>query len=107
MFRFNPLHAPFNDVRIRAAAMVAMGQEAFLKTQVGAPGMFKFCKSMFPCGTPFASEATGAYTGMANPAKAKQMLAEAGYNGTPVLLMRPTDLAGIAKLPLVAKQQLE
>jgi len=35
------------------------------------------------------------------------MLKEAGYDGTPVVLMRPTDLASIAKIPLVAKQQLE
>jgi peptide/nickel transport system substrate-binding protein len=107
IFRFNHLHAPFDNVKIRQAAMVAMGQEAFLKTQVGAPGMYKFCKSMFPCGTPYASDNTGIYTGMANPAKAKQMLAEAGYKGEPIVLMRPTDLASIAKLPLVAKQQLE
>ncbi|MBA4329140.1 MAG: peptide ABC transporter substrate-binding protein, partial [Polaromonas sp.] len=107
IFRFNHLHAPFDNVKIRQAAMVAMGQEAFLKTQVGAPGMYKFCKSIFPCGTPYASDNAGIYTGMANPAKAKQMLAEAGYKGEPVVLMRPTDLASIAKLPLVAKQQLE
>ncbi len=107
IFRFNHLHPPFDNVKIRAAAMVAMGQEAFLKTQVGTPGMYKFCKSMFPCGTPFASDNTGFYTGTADPKKAAQMLKEAGYNGQPILLMRPTDLAGIAKLPLVAKQQLE
>jgi peptide/nickel transport system substrate-binding protein len=107
IFRFNHLHAPFDNVKIRQAAMVALGQEAHLKTQVGAPGMYRFCKSMFPCGTPFASDATGYFTGSANPQKAAQMLKEAGYNGQPVLLMRPTDLASIAKLPLVAKQQLE
>lgn len=108
ILRFNHLHPPFDNVKIRQAAMVALGQEAFLKTQVGAPGMYRFCKSMFPCGTPFASDATGPlFTGAANPKKAQEMLKEAGYNGTPVLLMRPTDLASIAKLPLVAKQQLE
>ena len=107
IFRFNHLHAPFDNVKIRQAAMVALGQEAFLKTQVGAPGMYRFCKSMFPCGTPYASDNTGLYTGTANPQKAAQMLKEAGYNGQPVVLMRPTDLAAIAKLPLVAKQQLE
>ena len=107
IFRFNHLHAPFNNVKIREAAMVALGQEAFLKTQVGTPGMYRFCKSMYPCGTPFASDNTGNYTGTANPAKAAQMLKAAGYDGTPVVLMRPTDLASIAKLPLVAKQQLE
>lgn len=107
ILRFNHLHPPFDNVKIRQAAMVALGQEAFLKTQVGAPGMYRFCKSMFPCGTPFASDSTGYFTGSANPKKAQEMLKEAGYNGTPVLLMRPTDLASIAKLPLVAKQQLE
>lgn len=74
IFRFNHLHAPFNNVKIREAAMVALGQEAFLKTQVGTPGMYRFCKSMYPCGTPFASDNTGNYTGTANPAKAAQML---------------------------------
>ncbi|MFZ9665661.1 MAG: ABC transporter substrate-binding protein, partial [Limnohabitans sp.] len=55
----------------------------------------------------YADENTGYFTGIANPAKAREMLKEAGYDGTPILLMRPTDLASIAKLPLVAKQQLE
>jgi peptide/nickel transport system substrate-binding protein len=107
IFRFNHMHPPFNNVKIRQAAMVALGQEAHLKTQVGTPGLFKFCKSMYPCGTPFASDNTGIYTGTAEPKKAAQMLKDAGYDGTPVVLMRPTDLAAIAKLPLVAKQQLE
>ena len=107
IFRFNHLHKPFDNVKIRQAAMVALGQEAHLKTQVGTPGLFKFCKSMYPCGTPFASDNTGIYTGTADPKKAAAMLKDAGYDGTPVVLMRPTDLAAIAKLPLVAKQQLE
>lgn len=107
IFRFNHLQPPFNNEKIRRAAMIAMGQEQFLKTQVGTPGLYKFCKSMFPCGTPFESQATGDYTGVANPQKAKLLLQEAGYKGEPIVLMRPTDQAPISKLPLVAKQQLE
>lgn len=107
IFRFNHLHAPFDNEKIRRAAMVAMGQEPYLKTQVGTPGLYKFCKSMFPCGTPFESASTGDYTGVANPQKAKLLLQEAGYKGEPVVLMRPTDQTTINKLPLVAKQQLE
>ena len=34
------------------------------------------------------------------------MLKEAGYNGTPIVILQPTDLATIAKLPTVAAQQL-
>jgi peptide/nickel transport system substrate-binding protein len=107
IFRFNHLHPPFDNVKVRQAAMLAMGQEAYLKTQVGAPGMYRFCKSIYPCGTPYASDATGIYTGTPNPKKAAELLKEAGYTGQPIVLMRPTDLASIAKLPLVAKQQLE
>ena len=44
---------------------------------------------------------------MANPTKARELLKEAGYDGTPIVMMRPTDLSAITKLPLVAKQQLE
>ncbi|HMS05620.1 MAG TPA: ABC transporter substrate-binding protein [Burkholderiaceae bacterium] len=107
IFRFNHLHAPFDNVKIRQAAMLALGQEQHLRTQVGAPGMYRYCRSMYPCGTPYASDATGIYTGMADAKKAAALLKEAGYDGKPVVLMRPTDLASIAKLPLVAKQQLE
>ncbi len=107
IMRFNHLHKPFDNPKIRQAAMVAMGQEAYLKTQVGVPGLYRYCPSIYPCGTLYSTDKTGYYTGIANPQKAQQMLKEAGYDGTPVTLMRPTDLASIAKIPLVAKQQLE
>ncbi|KTT23321.1 peptide ABC transporter substrate-binding protein [Pseudacidovorax intermedius] len=107
ILRFNFLHAPFDNEKVRRAAMLALGQEAFLRTQVGTPGLTRYCKSMFPCGTPYESANTGEYTGIANPQKAKALLAEAGYKGEPVVLMRPADNGTIGKLPLVAKQQLE
>ena len=107
IMRFNHLHAPFNNPKIRQAAMVAVGQQAFLNTQVGVPELTRACRSIYPCGTAYGNENTGYFTGVANPAKAREMLKEAGYDGTPVVLMRPTDLASIAKIPLVAKQQLE
>ncbi len=107
IMRFNFLHKPFDNPKIRQAAMVAMGQEAFLKTQVGVPGLYRYCPSIYLCGGTYSSDKTGYFTGVANPQKAAQMLKEAGYDGTPVVLMRPTDLASIAKIPLVAKQQLE
>lgn len=107
IMRFNHLHKPFDNPKIRQAAMVAIGQEAFLKTQVGVPGLYRYCPSIYPCGTLYATDKTSYFTGVANPQKAAAMLKEAGYDGTPVTLMRPTDLASIAKIPLVAKQQLE
>lgn len=105
--RFNFKHPPFDNPEIRRAAMLALGQEQFLKTQVGIADYYRFCTSMFPCGTPFASEQTGGYTGRADPAAAWALLEKAGYQGEPVVLLQPTDLSHINKLPLVARQQLE
>ena len=50
IMRFNFLHKPFDNQKIRQAAMVAIGQEAFLKTQVGVPGLYRYCPSIYPCG---------------------------------------------------------
>jgi peptide/nickel transport system substrate-binding protein len=106
-FRINHLHPPFNNVAIRRAAMVALGQEAMLKTQVASPGNYRFCQSIYPCTSAFASYNTGIYTGMANPQLAKKMLDEAGYKGEVVVILRPSDANSFSKVPLVAKQQLE
>jgi len=105
--RFNHVSKPFDDVRIRRAAMVALGQEEMLKTQIGVPGAMRFCVSVWPCGTALSSDNTGFFNGKADPTKAARMLKEAGYDGTPVVLLRPTDNPSITKLPLMAKQQLE
>jgi peptide/nickel transport system substrate-binding protein len=42
-----------------------------------------------------------------NSAKAAGLLKEAGYDGTPVVILRPTDLAVLSNLAPVAKAQLE
>ncbi len=55
----------------------------------------------------YSNNTTGEYTGIPNPKAAAALLKEAGYAGTPVVLLRPTDIPLNAKMPLVAKQQLE
>jgi len=74
VMRFNHLHAPFNNVKIRQAAMLAVGQQAFINTQVGIPDLVRPCKSIYPCGTPLADESTSYFTGVANAAKARELL---------------------------------
>ncbi|MDB5816833.1 MAG: peptide transporter substrate-binding protein, partial [Rhizobacter sp.] len=60
-FRFNHTQPPFNDVRVRRAAMLALGQEAILKVQVGDPAEYKVCRSMYPCGSVYSNNTTGDY----------------------------------------------
>ena len=105
--RFNTLFKPFDNPKIRAAAMVALSQREFLEANVGDEKWFKECKSLFPCGTPLQS--TKGWDGVLNGdiAKAKAMLADAKYDGTPVVFLHQTDTAGHNNLATVAKAQLE
>ena len=107
VFRMNWLVPPFNNVKIRQAAMVALSQEEFLQANIGDNRFYRPCKAVFTCDTPLATEAgmEGVLNG--NAQKARQMLKEAGYDGTTVVMLQPTDLNVIKQLPIVAKTQLE
>ena len=51
MGRFNHLHPPFNNPKVRQAALAAFAQEPFLRAQVGVKELYRSCASMFTCGT--------------------------------------------------------
>ena len=106
-FRFNSTAKPFDNAKIRHAVFVAFAQEDFLKATIGDPQWFKVCKAPFVCGTPLATDAGMADVLNGNAAKAKQLLTEAGYDGTPIVLMQSTDLQVLTNLAPVAKAQLE
>ena len=106
MARFNHLLKPFNNAKVRQAAMAAFSQEPFLRAQVGVKELYHTCASMFTCGTPYASSFGSEIQSKSNMKKAQELLKQSGYDGTPVVLMKPTDLAAIQKLPDVAAQLL-
>ena len=105
--RFNHLHPPFNNQKIRQAAMAALSQEPFLQAVIGDPEFYKTCPSLFVCGTPLASEVGGGVLMKSDFNKSKALLKEAGYDGTPVVLMQSTDLYVLTNLAPVAKDLLE
>jgi len=106
-FRFNVLQKPFDNAKIRQAVFYAFNQEDFLKATIGDPNYYKTCRSFYPCGTPF--ETTKGMEGLleSNFTKSQELLKEAGYDGTPVVLMQSTDLAVLANLAPVAKSLME
>lgn len=106
-FRFNVLHPPFDDPKIRQAVLYAFNQEDFLDAAVGDPDFYQTCKAMFVCGLPF--ETTAHMDGLLESdfAKARELLEEAGYDGTPVVLMHSTNLPSLTNLAPVAKDLLE
>jgi len=107
MFRFNSLHPPFDNPKIRRAALEALNQEDFLKAVIGDPRYYKTCAAMFVCGTTFATDKGGEVMLKSDFERSKQLLKEAGYDGTPVVLLHSTDLVVLANLAPVAKQLLE
>jgi peptide/nickel transport system substrate-binding protein len=107
VFRPNHLHKPFDNPKILQALWYAFNQEDFLMATIGDAEYIKECKALFICGTPLATTAgmDGLLTG--NAKKAQELLKEAGYDGTPVLLMHSTDLKILTNLAPVAKSQME
>jgi peptide/nickel transport system substrate-binding protein len=107
VFRFNTLHKPFDNPKVRQAVWYAFNQEDFLKAVVGDPASYKVCKAMFVCGTPL--ESTKGMDGLleSNFEKSRALLKEAGYDGTPIVLMQSTDLAVLTNLAPVAKSLME
>lgn len=100
-YRFNFLHAPFDNQLVRKAAMYAVGQNDVLMALTGDPKFFSNCAAIFGCGTPLASDYGADIVIEPNIAKAKELLAEAGYNNEPVIILHPTDNAQVSTQPVV------
>jgi peptide/nickel transport system substrate-binding protein len=105
--RMNFLYPPFDNPKVRRAALLAMNQKDVLDALVGNPKYYKICGAFFICDTPFAtdvgSESLVKGNGMA---EAKKALAESGYDGTPVVVMVPGDVVTLKAQPTVAVQLL-
>ena len=106
MARFNHLNKPFDNPKVRQAVIAAFSQEPFLRAQVGVKALYHTCGSMFICGSPYGSTAGSDLQMKSSLKKAQDLLKASGYDGTPIVLMKPTDLAAIQKLPDVGAQLL-
>jgi peptide/nickel transport system substrate-binding protein len=105
--RMNFLHPPFDNVKVRRAALLAISQKPVLDALVGNPEYYKLCGAFFVCGTPLATEAGGETLIKGNGlADAKKALAESGYDGTPIVIMAPGDVVTLKAQPIVVAQQL-
>jgi peptide/nickel transport system substrate-binding protein len=94
--RFNHLQAPFNNVKLRRAVLKAVNQDDYLAAVTGGdPDLYRQCHSVFPCGTPFASEPD---TTSGDLEGAKADIAASGYAGEKIVIINPTDFASIAPL---------
>jgi len=107
VIRFNHLTKPFDNPKIRLAALYSMRQEDYLKATVGEPEYYKVCSAAFICGTPNAVDAPNGMLVKPDFEKSKALLKEAGYDGTPIVLMQSTTLPVLTNTAPVTKQLLE
>jgi peptide/nickel transport system substrate-binding protein len=101
MIRFNFLHPPFNNEKMRQALLYAVNQQDYVIGIAGDPKNGKPCFSYFTCGTPLATEAAAdPLKGKRDIEKAKQLVKESGYKGEKVVIIDATDQ------PIVHSQSL-
>jgi peptide/nickel transport system substrate-binding protein len=89
--RPNALQPPFDDPRARRALNLLVDQKTFLKA-LGAEGTYaRECFAVFVCGGPFETDFATAPWARQDKARARQLLAEAGYKGEPIVILDPGD----------------
>lgn len=85
-FRMNHTTTPFNSLKARQAVMAALSQEDYMRALVGDDtNLWKALPGYFTPGTPLYTENGGdILKGPRNFDLAKRLLAESGYDGSPV-----------------------
>ncbi|RMF92830.1 MAG: ABC transporter substrate-binding protein, partial [Nitrospinota bacterium] len=81
-------------------------QELYLQAAIGDKKYYRKCPAYFMCGGPYETDAGSEAIMQQDLEKARQLMKEAGYDGRPVVLMDPTDLATLHAFTLVTYQLL-
>ena len=107
VLRINHEQPPFDNPKIRQAVMWASNMDTAVRAAAGNdPSLFKICPSVYPCGTPFASDVGSRPVMEQDLNKAKQLLKEAGYKGEKIVVLHCTDDYIINNQTLVTGQSL-
>jgi peptide/nickel transport system substrate-binding protein len=107
IIRLNHVVKPLDNPKVRMAVLLAMRQEDYLKATVGDSEYYKICTAAFVCDTPNAFDVPGGLLVKPDFEKAKALLKEAGYDGTPLVVMQTTTLPVLTNTAPVTKALLE
>ena len=90
VMRFNQAIPPFNNAKLRQAILHLVDQEQTLRAYVDDASLYTNCPSFYMCDSPYFTDA-----GWPKPdaAKAKQLVKESGYDGSPIVLLDATETA--------------
>jgi peptide/nickel transport system substrate-binding protein len=108
ILRFNQLHPPFDKAGARRALLSVIDQGEAMTVVAGADRTnWLDGIGLFSHGTPLANDSgIDILRRPRDPAAAKRALAAAGYGGEKIVVIAPTEVAGIRALSLVGADQL-
>ena len=97
---------PFNDVRARRALALLFDQRELMTAVVGDNMKWETCYAFTVCGGPLSTEVGSESYRKPDVAKAKALLAEAGYKGEKLVLLGTPNLPPINAMSQVVEQRM-
>ncbi|WP_233236807.1 ABC transporter substrate-binding protein [Bordetella sp. LUAb4] len=104
--RMNWLQPPFNNLKVRQAALVAFNQTDYLEAQIGDPKVYQLCGAVLSCVSPYASEEGATQIKAPDLKHARQLLKDSGYKGEKVVILHATDLPIFTNIAPVTAEAL-
>jgi peptide/nickel transport system substrate-binding protein len=106
MLRPNSLFPPFNNPKARLALAYIVNQADVMAAGFGDERFWKPCNAYFICGGPYGTEA-GTEDFKPDIAKAKSLLAEAGYHGETLVFPSTHEIAWIGHMAEVVADEMK
>jgi peptide/nickel transport system substrate-binding protein len=108
VIRFNSLHPPFNNQKLRQAVLSVVNQKEFMQAAFGDDdSLYRTAVGIFTPGSPSATDAgMQALTGPRNLEAARKLVAESGYKGETAVIISPTDYPWLQAFCQVTRELL-
>ncbi len=104
----NHLKPPFNDKNVRRALQLAYPMEDALTLAVGGnEALWRLCHTYYTCGTRWENTIGADNYNAQDVEQARQLIKDAGFEGTTVRLMAAQDMPWFPQLSLVTREVLE
>jgi peptide/nickel transport system substrate-binding protein len=102
--RINSIQPPFDNPKLRQALLHAVDGADFLAAVIDDPDLGRPCRSFYVCSSPYFTEAGFPKFDLA---RARALVKEAGYDGTPVVLLDAAENPNIHAFTTVANELLK
>lgn len=88
----NHTQPPMDNVKVRQALQYAISQSDSMQAVFGGrKDLYQLCPALFMCGSPYETDVGSERFMKQDFEKAKALLKEAGYDGTPIVYLHPMD----------------